>query len=88
LSSDTGGADRLDAKGVSIDSGALFTFTDLGNGTFPPGTVYTVINNTGQGPISGQFSNLLNGSAFTVHGNTYHVNYSGGDGNDLTLTVQ
>jgi hypothetical protein len=27
------------------------------------------------------------GSLFTANGNTYQVNYEGGDGNDLTLTV-
>ena len=34
------------------------------------------------------FSNLADGSTFTLGGDTLQVNYEGGDGNDLTLTVQ
>jgi len=51
------------------------------------GTVFTVINNTATTPIAGTFSNLPDGSTFAANGNTYQVNYDGGDGNDLTLTV-
>ena len=55
-----------------------------------PGTVLTVINNTSANPITGTFSNLPNGGTInlTYNGTTYAftANYSGGDGNDLTLT--
>lgn len=54
------------------------------------GTVLTVINNTSPNPINGTFSNLPNGGTITLtyNGTTYlfTANYSGGDGNDLTLT--
>ena len=54
------------------------------------GTVLTVINNTGTAPITGAFSNLPNGGTINLvyDGTTYTftANYSGGDGNDLTLT--
>jgi Pro-kumamolisin, activation domain/PQQ-like domain/Putative Ig domain len=54
------------------------------------GTVLTVINNTGPSPITGTFTNLSNGGTInlTYNGTTYIFtgNYSGGDGNDLTLT--
>jgi hypothetical protein len=46
-----------------------------------------VINNTAATPIAGTFSNLADGSTFTVGSNNYQVNYEGGTGNDLTLTV-
>jgi hypothetical protein len=36
---------------------------------------------------SGTFSNLVDGSTFASNGNNFQVNYEGGDGNDLTLTV-
>lgn len=39
-------------------------------------------------PIGGTFSNLPDGSAFTVGSNTFQANYEGGSGNDLTLGVQ
>jgi autotransporter-associated beta strand protein len=80
-------ADEVVADGVTINSGAQFSFADIGNGTLPNGTVFTIINNSSATPIAGTFSNLPDGSTFTSNGNTYQVNYEGGDGNDLTLTV-
>jgi kumamolisin len=54
------------------------------------GTVLTVIDNTGPDPISGTFSNLPNGGTIILsyEGINYifTANYSGGDGNNLTLT--
>ena len=54
------------------------------------GTVLTVINNTGSSPISGTFSNLANGGTISLayQGVDYLfiANYSGGGGNNLTLT--
>jgi hypothetical protein len=60
---------------------------DVGTTTLAPGTVFTVISNTGASPISGTFSNLADGGTITVGSNTFQANYEGGDGNDLTLTV-
>jgi autotransporter-associated beta strand protein len=87
LNSDTRNADDVIAKGVTINSGAQFSFTDTGNGTLPLGAVFTVINNTSAIAIAGTFSNLADGSTLISNGNSYQVNYEGGDGNDLTLTV-
>jgi autotransporter-associated beta strand protein len=87
LNSSSTTADEVIANGATINSGAQFSFADLGTGTLPPGTVFTVIDNTAATPIAGTFSNLPDGSMFTINGNTYQVNYEGGDGNDLTLTV-
>ena len=56
-------------------------------GTLTPGTVLTVISNTSANPISGTFSNLADGAIVTVNGNNLQANYTGGDGNDLTLTA-
>jgi hypothetical protein len=79
-------ADKVVANGVTINS-AQFSFADLGSGTLTPGTVFTVISNTAATPIAGTFSNLADGATFTNNGNSYKVNYQGGDGNDLTLKV-
>jgi hypothetical protein len=87
VNSDTATADEVIANGVTINGGAQFAFADIGSATLPIGTVFTVINNTSATPIAGTFSNLPTGSMFTANGNTYQVNYEGGDGNDLTLTV-
>ena len=80
-------ADKITAKGVTINSSAVFSFIALDNQTLAQGTVFTVINNRSLNPIAGTFSNLPDGSTFTVGANTFQANYSGGDGNDLTLTA-
>ena len=80
--------DKVVARGVTISSGAQFFFTDHGSGTLPPGKVFTLISNTATTAISGTFANLSEGLIFSVGANTYRVSYQGGDGNDLTLTVQ
>jgi autotransporter-associated beta strand protein len=79
-------ADGIVAKGVTIN-GASFSFSDVGISTLPVGTTFTLINNIGATPISGSFTNLADGSIFTVNSNKFRANYQGGDGNDLTLTV-
>jgi len=37
--------------------------------------------------ISGTFANLADGAIITVGSDNFQASYSGGDGNDLTLTV-
>jgi hypothetical protein len=74
------------ASGVDINTGATFTFSNDRGIAVPPGTILTLISNTSATPIAGTFQNLPDGSLFVDHGNTFQVNYEGGDGNDLTLT--
>jgi autotransporter-associated beta strand protein len=81
-------ADQVVANGVTINSSALVSIGDQGGSVLPPGTAFTVISNTAATPIAGTFSNLADGSTLTIGSNTYQVSYEGGDGNDLTLTVQ
>ncbi|PYL70918.1 MAG: hypothetical protein DMF26_20630 [Verrucomicrobia bacterium] len=85
LNSRTASADKIVANGVTIN-GAQFSLTGLGKALMP-GEVFTVINNRAATLIAGTFSNLQDGSIFTVNGYNFLVNYEGGDGNDLTLTV-
>jgi autotransporter-associated beta strand protein len=80
-------AGKAAALGVTINSNVPFTFVDPGTGTLMVGTVFTVINNTSANPIFGTFSNLADGSVFTSNGNNFQASYTGGTGNDLTLTV-
>ncbi len=80
-------ADKVVTTGVTIKSGALFTFPSIGQGTLAVGTVFIVIDNTAATAIDGAFSNLPDGSTITRGGNTFQADYEGGDGNDLTLTV-
>lgn len=83
----TPAAGKVSARGVTINSGATCSFLDTGAGTLATGTVFTVINNTSASPIAGTFSNVANGSVFASNGNNFQVSYTGGTGNDLTLTV-
>jgi autotransporter-associated beta strand protein len=80
-------ADAVLANGVTIETGAEFDFSAVANKRLTPGAVFTAISNTSATPISGTFANLADGSTLTVGRNNYQVSYSGGDGNDLTLTV-
>jgi autotransporter-associated beta strand protein len=79
-------ADKVVANGITIDGGR-FTLRDSRGFVLPPGTVFTVIDNTSANQISGIFSNLADGATVVAGSNTYQANYEGGDGNDLTLTV-
>ena len=45
---------------------------------------FTIIDNEGNGAIIGQFAQ---GASVSVGGTTFSINYAGGDGNDVVLTV-
>ncbi len=79
---------KVSALGVTINNTAQFVFVDPGTGALLPGTVFTVIDNTAASPIVGRFSNLSDGLVFTSNSTSFKVSYTGGTGNDLTLTVQ
>ncbi len=78
--------DLVSANGITID-GATVTLQGQTQGRLKRGTVLTVLSNTGTDPISGTFSNLPDGGIAAVNGNNFQASYTGGDGNDLTLTV-
>jgi len=78
--------DLVIANGVTIN-GATIKLKGKVQGTVTPGMVLTVIRNTSANPISGTFSNLADGAIVAVNGNNLQASYTGGDGNDLTLTV-
>ncbi len=87
LNTNNNRADLVTARGVTIESGAQFSFQPTGNRSLAVGRVFNLINNTSANPITGTFSNLPDDSTFTFGSNTYQVSYEGGTGNDLTLTV-
>ncbi len=78
---------EIAANGVTIISGAQFAMTGPRK-KLRPGITATMISNTSATPINGTFTNLPAGGTITVGNNTFKANYEGGDGNDLTLTVQ
>jgi autotransporter-associated beta strand protein len=87
LNTNRGKADNVIATGVTIETGAQFSFNTVANKKLTIGKVFTAISNRSANPISGTFANLADGSTVTVGVNNFQASYSGGDGNDLTLTV-
>jgi hypothetical protein len=79
-------SDKVVANGVTIDIGKV-NLVGKTQGALEIGLVLTLISNTSANPISGTFSNLGDGEIVTVNGNNFQASYTGGDGNDLTLTV-
>ena len=80
-------ADEVIANGVVIDGGAKFSLRPSGTNALTTGQVFTVISNTSASAIAGPFHNLSDGQVITVNGSNLQASYTGGDGNDLTLTV-
>ena len=80
-------ADQVIANGVTIESGAQFELYAAFNKKLHLGQLFTAISNTSLNPISGTFANLPEDSIVTFGNNTFQASYTGGDGNDLTLTV-
>ena len=87
LNTNNARADQVTANGVTIESGAQFSFQAVANKKLTAGSAFTAINNTSASPIAGAFANLADGSTFAIGRNNYQVSYEGDTGNDLTLTV-
>jgi autotransporter-associated beta strand protein len=51
------------------------------------GSTYTILNKTSTGAIIGTFTGKPQGSTFTASGYNWTISYTGGDGNDVTLTI-
>ena len=47
----------------------------------------TIVEKTTAGAVSGAFTGLPEGSVVNVNGNDFKISYTGGDGNDVTLTA-
>jgi|GEM_PF-239450 len=83
--SDTTGHDVTlgDTTGAPTLSASLFDGFKINKGD-----VFTIINNLSKTSVDGTFANLPEGATFTVSGYVFKISYIGGDGNDVTLTVQ
>jgi autotransporter-associated beta strand protein len=81
------GYDQLNVSGtVSI---ANATLTVIPNFTAPVsiGQQFVIITNDLADAISGTFNGLANGAQFSAGGYTFRINYNGGSGNDVVLTL-
>lgn len=78
------GADALAVGGAATLAGDLTVIAGPGIAT---GTSFTIVNKTGSGAVSGAFSGKQQGSVFPASGYNWLISYTGGDGNDVTLTI-
>ncbi len=53
-----------------------------------PGQTFILIDNAGTDPINGTFAGLAEGAEFMILDRLVKITYSGGDGNDVAVTVQ
>ena len=77
----------ISAASVTLNGAGLSVDTSSYSPT--PGSVMTIIHNTGAGPVSGTFLGLAEGStvvSVTNPGTTFTLSYVGGTGHDVTLT--
>uniref|UniRef100_UPI003A97ADF2 beta strand repeat-containing protein n=1 Tax=Rosistilla oblonga TaxID=2527990 RepID=UPI003A97ADF2 len=58
----------------------------IGDGFAPDGDVFTIVNNDASEPIVGEFSGLSEGALLITSGQVFRISYTGGTGNDVTLT--
>ena len=79
---------RLVASGnVSLSTGSLLPSPGFNP---QPGQVFTIVDKTSPGPITGAITNAPfgpEGKIITLNGMPFRISYVGGDGNDLTLTA-
>ncbi len=79
--------DQLRCAGtINLGSAAL---TVVRHAEFEPALnkVFVIVTNAATFSITGQFIGLPSGATVTFDGVTYQVSYTGGSGNDVTLTV-
>jgi autotransporter-associated beta strand protein len=80
------GYDQANVTGTVNVTGSTLSLT-IGAGFTPAvGESFTLINNDGTDAVVGTFNGLAQGATFTVGGETFQINYQGGDGNDVVVT--
>jgi VCBS repeat protein len=80
------GHDQIAVNGATTLAGTLAP--TLINGFDPaPGTEFVIIATNSIGPVNGTFAGLAEGAEFTAGGGSWRISYTGGDGNDVTLTA-
>lgn len=78
------GHDQLNVSGdVALQGDLAITAAP----SLPVGASFTILNKTSAGPISGTFAGRPQGSVVIVNNNDFVISYTGGDGNDVTLTA-
>jgi hypothetical protein len=75
-------SDQIIVEGPVSLSGPLNVVVRTGGQTLP---FFTIIDNRGSAPVSGNFSGLPEGATLQVGSAIFTITYRGGDGNDVVL---
>jgi hypothetical protein len=78
--------DALRVAGPVDLGGAVLDVAPAAGTTVPPGATVTLVDHAGPAPTVGTFAGLPEGSTVDVDGVPLTLSYTGGDGNDVTLT--
>ncbi|MCG6158220.1 beta strand repeat-containing protein [Rubinisphaera margarita] len=81
-----GGHSQLEIAGP-VDLGGATLDLDVEISAVTTGDSFIIINNTGMAAVTGTFAGLNEGDSFLHDGQTYIISYTGGDGNDVVVTV-
>ena len=82
------GYDQIKVTGTVNLTGSTLDATLYGGFVPKVGQSYTIIDNDAADAVTGTFTGIANGGTYSNQGVTYTVNYDGGDGNDVVLTVK
>lgn len=87
LNPGAGGYDQLNVTGTVSLANATLTVQPAFTTPVPIGQQFIILNNDGADAITGTFNGLTNGALFSASGYTFRINYTGGTGNDVVLTL-
>ncbi len=79
--------DQLNVKGTVSLGGATLDVSLVNPFNPAPGDSFIIILNDGSDRVQGTFAGLVDGAVFTADGEMFLIDYDGGDGNDVVLTV-
>ncbi len=73
---------------VTINGGSILSISHFNQYKPKTGDTFIILSNDGSDAVTGTFKDLANGATFSFNGYTYQINYNGGDGNDVVLTIK
>jgi Ca2+-binding RTX toxin-like protein len=79
--------DRVNVTGAVSLGGATLDLVPYGGFTPAAGDSFVLISNDGADAVAGAFAGFADDVAATIGGLNYTIDYQGGDGNDVVLTV-
>jgi autotransporter-associated beta strand protein len=81
------GYDQLNVTGSNVLANAGLSLFNNFTSPVAVGDQFVILNNDGVEPISGTFSGLPSGASISTGGYIFTISYTGGNGNDVVLTL-